>query len=167
MSVKKNIVISLLLAVVITGFIVNKMKKVDSLETLLKKTELTNLSGEVLKTKDIKKKVVIISFFQTWCGDCVKEQPDLLKLKEKFGDQLEVLMISDEPSDLIQKFKEKFNSGLNFYHSSAKLKPDMGVSAYPTTYLFDKKGLEKIKKVEGINWYTPEVIAMIEQSLAQ
>lgn len=167
MSVKKNIIISLLLALVITGFIVKKMKKDDSLETLLKKTELTNLSGEVLKTKDLKKKVVIISFFQTWCGDCVKEQPDLLKLKEKFGDQLEVLMISDEPSDLIQKFKEKFNSGLNFYHSSSKLKPDMGVSAYPTTFLFDKKGMEKIKKVEGINWYTPEVIAMIEQSLAQ
>ncbi len=167
MSVKKNIIISLLLAIVITGFIVTKMKKKDSLETLLKKTELTNLNGEVLKSKTIKKKVVIISFFQTWCGDCVKEQPDLLKLKEKFGEQIEILMISDEPSDLIQKFKDKFNSGLTFYHSSSKLKSDMGVSAYPTTYLFDKKGEETIKKVEGINWYTPEVIAMIEQSLAQ
>lgn len=167
MSVKKNIIISLLLAFVITGFIVKKMRKQDSLETLLKKTELTNLNGEILKAKTLKKKVVIISFFQTWCGDCVKEQPDLLKLKEKFGDQIEILMISDEPIDLMLKFKEKFNSGLNFYHSSAKLKPDMGVGAYPTTYLFNKDGEEKIKKVEGINWYTPEVITMIEQSLAQ
>lgn len=167
MSLKKNIIISLLLAFVITGFIVKKMRKKEALETLLSKTELTQLNGETLKIKSLKNKVVIISFFQTWCSDCVKEQPDLLKLKEKFGDQIEILMISDEPVDLMQKFKEKFNSGLNYYHSSVKLKPDLSVSAYPTTYLFDKKGVEKIKKVEGINWYTPEIIEMIEQSLAR
>ncbi|MDI1233998.1 MAG: TlpA disulfide reductase family protein [bacterium] len=144
-----------------------KKENTEKLGTLLNKTELTNLQGDIFNSKTLDNKVVIISFFQTWCGDCVKEQPNLLKLKEKFGDQLEVLMISDEPTDLITKFKEKFNSGLNFYHSSVKLKPDLNVTAYPTTYLFDKKGETKIMKVEGINWYTPEIITQIEQSLAQ
>ncbi len=142
------------------------MKKENPLGDVFKKTELTDLGGIKLEKKALKNKVVIISYFQTWCSDCVKEQPELLKLKEKFGNQLEVLMISDEPTDLMIRFKDKFQSNLNFYHSSTHLKPDLGVKKYPTTYLYDKNGKVLESKIEGIYWYTPEIIAMIEQALA-
>lgn len=166
MKTRTNVIISFLLALIITVFFINAQSK-TTMNDLLKKTQLTHLDGKNFDKKSLKNKVVIISFFQTWCGDCVKEQPDLQKLKQKFGGKLEILMISDEPAELIAQFKDRFQSPLSFYHSSLHLKTDLEIRAYPTTYLFNQKGEVEIKKVEGIDWYTPEIIAKIEQLSAQ
>lgn len=113
-----------------------------------------------------KGKVCIISYFQTWCSDCVKEQPELKKLSELFGpDSLLIAMISDEPLYKINAFRNRFDSGLKFYKTNTALKKDLGISGFPTTYLLDKKGNVVIMKVEGINWYTPEIIARIRELL--
>lgn len=126
---------------------------------------LTDLEGKTFDPASLKNKVYIISYFQTWCGDCVKEQPELQKLKEHFGDNLEILMVSDEPVEKLSGFKTHFNTSLNIYHSEKSLKKDLGVSAYPTTFLFSKEGKLLVKKVEGINWYNNEILDMIDGSL--
>ena len=35
----------------------------------------------------------------------------------------------------------------------------------PATYLIDKNGVVQEVKVEGINWYTPEIIEKVSQLL--
>ncbi len=127
--------------------------------------DLITLDSQTLDMKSLKGKVCVVSYFQTWCGDCVKEQPELQKLQNRFGDSLVILMVSDEPIDKIKAFKEKFQSNLMFYHSNSKLKTDVGVSAYPTTILIDKKGKEKLKRVEGIDWYNTETIQAVSDCL--
>ena len=126
---------------------------------------LLNLDSSKVPQIFGKHKILIVSYFQTWCGDCVKEQPQLLQLKQRYKDTIEVLMVSDEPIIKISAFKSRFQSNLNFYQSTQKLKADLGVSAYPTTYLLDKKGKILLKKVEGIQWYTPEVMGLINQAI--
>lgn len=129
---------------------------------------IKDLEGNVFKKSLLKGKVSIVSYFQTWCSDCAKEQPELLKLLELFGkDSLEVLMISDEPMDKIVAFKDKFSSGLKFYHCDQALKRDLGIRAFPTTYLLDKKQNVSMRKIEGIHWYTPEVITEIRRLLKE
>jgi peroxiredoxin len=106
-----------------------------------------------------------VSYFQTWCSDCVKEQPELLKLESHFkGQNFKVLMVSDEPIELITKFEEKFQSQLSFYQLQVPIK-SIGISRFPTTYLIDKNGVVQEVKVEGINWYTPEIIEKVSQLL--
>lgn len=167
MKMKTNIIISIVLAAVVTLFFATKKKKDDAIVLLPRSTKLTDMQGKIFDNNTLKDKVVIMSYFQTWCSDCAKEQPELLKLKQKFGDQIEIMMISDEPVELMLKYKEKFQSPLNYYHSAIRLRPDLGIKHFPTTYLINKKGEIKEAKVMSIDWYTPETIAMIEQLLAQ
>jgi thiol-disulfide isomerase/thioredoxin len=167
---KTKIVISILLALVATFFIVRKMRAVPeegTLDEFYRKTQLTDMEGIPLNKDALKGKVVIMSCFQTWCSDCAKEQPDLFRLKQKFGDQLEVIMVSDEPVSLMIKFRDKFRSPFNFYHSHVTLRPDMGVKHFPTTYLVSKTGEIEEAKVMATDWYSPETIAMIGQLLAR
>lgn len=50
--------------------------------------------GQSAKPKD-KKKVMIMSFFATWCEPCKKEMPELVRLYETYGDQgLGVMLVS-------------------------------------------------------------------------
>jgi thiol-disulfide isomerase/thioredoxin len=128
---------------------------------------LTDMQGKNFDAETLKGKVYILSYFQTWCGDCVKEQPQLQKLQDRFGaDKLQILMVSDEPAEKIAAFRTRFASGLDFYHTDVALKgPEIGVKAYPTTYLISKKGKVEEVKVEGINWYTDDMIALIEKLL--
>ncbi len=161
MKLSTKIILSLLLAA-ITTYIISSYIKKNMQNPPLNQSTLSALDGTILDTNYLKNKVHIISYFQTWCGDCVKEQPELLKLKKRFGDSITILMVSDEPIEKIKEFVAKFGSPLEFYHSSKELK-SMDIKRFPTTFLIDKTGKTVEVRVEGINWYSDETIATIEK----
>lgn len=164
MKIKTNVIVSLALAAVVTYLLVRKPSK-DELHAI---PDLLQLDGTTVTAKDLKGKVCIVSYFQTWCSDCVKEQPELQKLQQRFGsDSLLVLMVSDEPPEKIAAFKAQFQSNLKFYHTSVSLKKDLGIKGFPTTYLLNKQSIVEDMKIEGINWYTDETIAQISSLLRQ
>ena len=41
-----------------------------------------------------KKNLYIVNFWATWCAPCIKEIPDLILLKEKIGEDIDVFFIS-------------------------------------------------------------------------
>ena len=165
MKMKKILLLSLAFASITTYFILKMMKSKNAFETMMKTAQLTDLDNLKLDLAKLEGKVFVISFFQTWCGDCVKENPELKKLQEEFDStKFQVILVSDEPMEKLKLFDDRFQSGLKIYQSSVALK-DLGVSRFPTTFLIDKKGNTLIHKVEGINWYTPEIIEKIKSNL--
>ena len=167
MKIKTNLIISIVLASVATFLIVKFMNKNSTTapENPFFTSQLVDLDGNNFDPNLLKESVFVVSYFQTWCSDCVKEQPELLKLESHFKDKnFKVLMVSDESIELIAKFKEKFQSQLSFYQLQVPIK-SIGISRFPTTYLIDKNGVVQEVKVEGINWYTPEIIEKVSQLL--
>ena len=63
---------------------------------------LDNLKGEQVSISDFKGKVVVISFWATWCAPCMQELPHLNGFQEKYKDDgLVVLAIAtDGPETL-------------------------------------------------------------------
>ena len=58
-------------------------------------------------------KFILIDFWATWCGPCIKAIPDLNNYHSEFKDDLVVIGISDEPKKTVKKFKKtkKLSSG--------------------------------------------------------
>ena len=54
-------------------------------------------------------KVILLNFWATWCPPCIKEIPDLQKLKKEFGSGLEVFFISVDSNfeKVVPKFLKK------------------------------------------------------------
>lgn len=126
-------------------------------------TPLTDLNENPVNMQSAKVEYYLVSYFQTWCSDCVRELPSIVELGEKVPEgKLAIYMISDEPTDKIHLFKVRFNAPLNFYQSAVSFK-DIGVRVFPTTYLVDKKGRILLSKLEGYNWASEEVLKILER----
>ena len=65
---------------------------------------LTTLDGQSIATQDLKGKVVIVTFWATWCGPCREELPLLSRYAQQHaGDGLVILGFSlDTPDELDQ-----------------------------------------------------------------
>lgn len=130
-------------------------------EIPLSKSALYDEKNQEISLDQYNGKVIIVSYFQTWCGDCRKEQPELSQLQKAVGsDMLTVILISDETFDKINEMKNYLHSDLTFFRSEKSLK-EIGIKRYPTTYLLNKKGEVVESKVEGIQWNTKKIRDLI------
>jgi peroxiredoxin len=91
-----------------------------------------------------KGKVILLNFWATWCGPCVKEIPDLIKIKNELNDKnFELIGVSiDRSISPVIEFAK--NVGINYiliHDPEAKLLDAFGGSVgIPITFLIDQDG---------------------------
>ncbi len=76
----------------------------------------TTLEGETITQKDLKGDVTIVCVWATWCGDCIREIPELNELVSKYegNDKVNFIALSDEDEATVQKSLNRFP--FNFTH---------------------------------------------------
>lgn len=75
--------------------------------------ELETVAGESLKLSDLRGKKVMLNFWATWCPPCKKEMPEIQKLYEEHGDEIEIVAVNltDSESKVkdVYAYVEKYN----------------------------------------------------------
>jgi len=135
---------------------------------------LESLGGDKVSFSSFKGKVVLLSFWATWCGPCKQEMPEMQALYQKLkGSGFEVVavdMMEDKAtvSDFVKKNGYTFPilldttgevGGGGLYDARA----------IPTNYIVDKAGKIVGRKigVDGPTWMSAERVAVFESLLAQ
>lgn len=101
------------------------------------------VSGRAPHTKG---KVVFMEFWATWCPDCRRLIPELHKFKQKFGDDLVIIGITDEPEKVVTKFLEN-----NSVDSEIALAPGkkmynaVGVKGIPQVLVISADGIVRFQ----------------------
>jgi thiol-disulfide isomerase/thioredoxin len=66
--------------------------------------KMLNHSSSSSTLKKIQHTITIIDFFGTWCAPCIKALPELAAYKNKFKDDISILLVSTEAEAKLTKF---------------------------------------------------------------
>jgi thiol-disulfide isomerase/thioredoxin len=156
---KKSILYSLFLIVLSScHFDIKESKNVSDLESIQLKTLFVDLNNNHVDLIQYRGKRIILNYWATWCGPCIKEMPGLKRAEELLEKHNYVLLlVSDETIHTISEFKINKNFDFNFLKSTKSIET-LGIYSLPTSYIFDENG-KKIETIVGtIAWDSEESI---------
>jgi peroxiredoxin len=109
--------------------------------------EMEDTNGKMRKLSDFKGKIILLEFWSSNCGACLKENPNLVKTYEKYNPKgFEIFAVSQDikkSSWLKEIEKSKLPwlhvSDLKGHNNSASL--IYGINSIPDSFLIDKNGI--------------------------
>ena len=134
---------------------------------------------EIFSIKDIndyekiisssEKKILLLNFWATWCAPCIKEIPELLELKKKFNNDVEIYFLSVDSNvkKTVPKFlkKNKLEDLKVLNDEKLKISSKFGVKVMPTTVIINKE-FEEVAQVKGyVDWSSSKYLDLIKKLL--
>ena len=108
---------------------------------------MSDVDGQPISSAAYRGKIVLLSFWATWCPPCRLEIPELIELQAKYKDKLQIIGISEDDADTPQEVdhvKEvAAKMGINYpVVMATKDVVDAygGVPALPTTFVLNTEG---------------------------
>ena len=100
------------------------------------------IDGTSITLSELQGKPVIINFWATWCGPCVKEMPAFERLKDDFGDKIGIIAVNcGDDAGTVKDFVEEngytFPVVLDEEYSISMLYP---TNSIPYTVVVDAEG---------------------------
>lgn len=116
--------------------------------------DLPDTKGNVVSLSSLRGSVVLVDFWASWCGPCLKEQPELVKLYQKYPKNFLIYGVSLDSKKTawlgaMAKLKQPWVqvSDLKLWNSPVVL--NYKIQAIPLNFLIDKNGIILAKNVHG------------------
>jgi peroxiredoxin len=111
--------------------------------------ELVDLSGNTVRLQDLRGQAVVVNYWATWCGPCVREMPMFQKYQEQYPDTLVMIGVDqEEPADEVKTFLQDFDlSYMILLDEKAEASKAYQVMVLPTTFFIDQDGILRFRHV--------------------
>lgn len=106
--------------------------------------ELENINGSRVRLSDMKGKVVLLNFWEIWCGPCIESIPKIKELALKYPEEeFEIWSIaSDEKTfSKLKLFVEQRNLNYPVFYGSREDAEKYYVYGVPEYVIIDKNGI--------------------------
>lgn len=116
--------------------------------------DLPNTKGENISLSSLRGSLVLIDFWASWCGPCIKEQPLLIKLHNTYPEKLSIYGVSMDTkkplwSAAITKGKLPWINVSDLKYWQSPSVADYRLQSVPLNFLVDKNGIILAKNIHG------------------
>jgi thiol-disulfide isomerase/thioredoxin len=151
----------LLLVVAFFGFYAYQKYKVAPVMNF-SVLHLRTLENQPVRLADLKGSKLLVCFGASWCANCREELDILASIKETELQDVEIVVISDEPIDKVIRFKERKEYPFIFYKLDTPFQ-EIGIYSIPTSYIINRAFEVKKEAVGYLNWKDPSTVAHLKK----
>lgn len=115
----------------------------DLLNTNFIDMKLKNIDGSTAQLSERKGKVVMLAFWETWCGPCIQSIPKINQFVSKYSpDAFEVWSIASDEKTFTKIPSVVKRTGINYpvYYGTEQIKKDYRVTGFPEYVIIDQAG---------------------------
>jgi peroxiredoxin len=131
--------------------------------------KLKDIDGKDVAFEQFKGKVVVIDFWATWCGPCRVEIPGYVEMQKKHGAEGLVIVgvsLDQAGPEVVKAFAAKYGINYPLVMADEAIQTKFGgIEAIPTTFLIDRDGQIRDRKVgaEESESYEKKVAAVLRE----
>ncbi|PYY29656.1 TlpA family protein disulfide reductase [Paenibacillus illinoisensis] len=102
----------------------------------------TDLIGNPVSLNQYRGKVVLLNFWASWCGPCVREMPLLNDISQTYAKDVQAIFINvGESKGTIREFMDQHQFDFNVVvDATGKLSGTFKVTGLPATMIIDREG---------------------------
>lgn len=109
--------------------------------TILPAFKLKDINGNTVSSEDLKGKFVHINFWSTTCVPCIKEFPELVKLKQKYEEKdWAFIALAPESEKLVNSVLAKHPLDYIIIPEAKAYYELLDIGGYPKNFFIDKSG---------------------------
>ena len=129
--------------------------------------KLTRIDGTPMSSDELKGKVVVVDFWATWCPPCIKEVPGYVEMQQKYADRGLVIVgisLDQQGPPVVQRFAERHKVNYPLVMGDQEVVEAFGgVEGIPTTFLIDRNGQLRHRKVGSMEQadYEPLITSLL------
>ena len=108
---------------------------------------LLDLHGRKVGLKQFRGKIILLNFWATWCGPCMQELPNVVKVYKKYhkkGFDIIGINLDLDKGQLKGVMKESGMTWAQYFDGTGwdnKFAKQFGIPSIPSMWLIDKKGI--------------------------
>ncbi len=125
---------------------------------------IKDVEGNLFSDKSTRGKPLVLNFWFTGCGPCIKEMPEINRWMESVPDATYLAVTYNTPQE-IKEIVERQKFRFHQIADDTLLKDMFGVEAYPVTVIVDKEGIVKYV-MDGTNPQKRDFLLRLLQQIA-